>query len=601
MKNFFKQTSALLIIAILTSPVSAEGFFGKLFGSNDSSESFESLISHVPADTSFLFTNQKAIPDDVMSFHIERSQKLFETLSKASEDSSPPKSDVIKNKDDKADKDKTIKTEAAEKTPSDFFSAFFADLGEHLSNKKLEDTGLSLKSNMLIYGVDLTPVMRLSISDKEKLMATLKRAEEKSGYKLALAKCGDFDCMVDTAKDDMSMALVLLNKQLVASVFPSDKKDKLLKHLVGKIPSKDAYKNEDWQTFLKENLYTGHGEGFINLKTLYQKGSPLLIKELLKDKRVSDEEVKKCLPVVEDHLKNIPMLMFGTKELSAQKMNYEFVLKTSEEVSEVLQTLANKVNIKQRVDNAIFDVGLNFNIVKLREALTQYSDFLIKSAETHQCKNISAKDIRKAMGGLMMGMNMGMSQIKTLYLALNNIELKQNMQIDKIAAYASIGTDDPAGLFSMVTLFSPALRNFKIPADGTSIKLPDGALPIPRVELPPVWINRTERTLNLLVGTNTFKLKEYFSGPPAIFIMAMNSKRYYEKLSTLLGSIKRTQSSEAGIKDMINAIGNNAGNIQQEIYADKRGLAFNYHVQYDVAGEGEDNKNEATKKASSEK
>ncbi len=575
MKNFFKQTSALLIIALLTSPVSAEGFFGKLFGSNDSSESFESLISHVPADTSFLFTNQKAIPDDVMSFHIKRSQKLFETFTK--------------NKDGKEDKNEASKSETVEKTPSDFFSAFFADLGEHLSNKKLEDTGLSLKSNMLIYGVDLTPVMRLSISDKEKLMATLKRAEEKSGYKLALTKCGDFDCMVDTADNDISMALVLLNKQLVASAFPRNKKDKLLKHLVGKIPSKDSYKAEDWQTFLKENIYTGYGEGFINLKTLYEKGSPILVKELLKDKRVSDEEVKKCLPVVEDHLKNMPMLIFGTKELTAQKMDYEFVIKTSEEVSEVLQTLANKVNIKQRVDHAIFDIGLNFNIVKLREALSQYSDFLINSAETHQCKNINANDIRKGMGGLIMGMNMGMSQIKTLYVALNNIELKKNMQIDKVAAYASVGTDDPAGLFGMVTLFSPALRNFKIPADGTSIKLPDGALPVSKIDLPPIWVNRTKRTLNLLIGTNTFTLKEYFSGPPAMLIMAMDGKRYYEKLSSFLGSIKRNK-SDADITEMMSAIGNSSGSFQEEIYADKRGLTFNYHIKYDDVEEAKTTK-----------
>jgi hypothetical protein len=584
MKNFFKQISILLIIGLLTNPVFAEGFFGKLFGSDDSTESFGTLISHVPADTSFLFTNQKAIPEDVMSFHIERSQTLFETLSKASNQSFK-KSKKVENSN-KPKKDKTKIAEASNKTPSDFFSAFFADLGEHFKQKKLTETGLSLKSNLVIYGVDLTPVMRLSITDKEKLMVTLKRAEEKSGYKLSLAKCGDFDCMVDTAKDDMSMALVLLNKQLVASIFPTDKKDKILKHLIGKIPSNDAYKADDWQKFLTENFYTGHGEGFINLKNLYEKGSPLLVKELLKDKHVSNEEVKKCLPVVEDHLKNMPMLMFGTKELSAKKMNYEFVLKTSEEVSDVLQGIANKVNIKQRVDNAIFDVGLNFNIVKLREALTQYSDFLIKSAATHQCKNISAKDIRKAMGGLLMSMNMGMSQIKTLYVALNNIELKKNMQIEKIAAYVSIGTDDPAGLFNMVTLFSPVLRNFKIPADGTSIKLPNGALPIPKIELPPIWINRSERTLNLLVGANTFNLKEYFSGPPAMFIMAMNSKRYYEKLSTFLDSIKRSKTSEPGIKEMMSAIGNNAGNIQQEIYADKRGLAFNYHIQY---GDAEEN------------
>ena len=560
MKTRLQFATTLLTMTLLGSPVLAEGFFEKLFGSDSSdSSSFNELISHVPADTSFLFTNKKAIPEAVMDFHLKRSQKLFKLVSEQS---------------DKSKKDDT------KNSPEAFFSAFFEDLSDKFANKKLEETGLSLSSNYIIYGVDMTPVMRLSITDKEKLMATLKRAEEKSGYKLDLSKCGDFDCMLDNTNKDRSMALVLLKNQLVASVFAVDKKEQMINHLTGKIPAKDAYKAESWETFLKDNFYTGHGEGFIDLQKLYKKGSPLIVSELQKDKRLSDDELKNCMGVAADHINNMPKVIFGTKGLNAQKMDYEFVLTTSAGVSEVLQGIANKANIAQRVDNAIVDFGLNINFIKLREALTQYSEFLIKSAETHKCKNIKAADIRKGMGGMMMAMNMGLTQFKSLYVAVNDVELDSRMQPKKIDAYVSIGADDPAGLLGMVSMLSPALMGFKVPADGTVVKLPEGAIPTKGLPVPPISISRTENTLNLMVGNDKPALKKYLSGVPAIMIMGINSKRYYEKLSSIMKPMAG-KSSDQTIINMMSSIGDTAGNVQQEITADKRGLAFNYHIQYE--------------------
>ena len=570
-KTRLQFASTFLMVTLIGSPVLAEGFFTKLFGSDSSTgaNAFKALISHVPADTSFLFTNQKAIPEDVMDFHIKRSQNLFKLISKQSS------------------KSKKNKTESLKNSPEAFFSAFFEDLSEKFAIKKLEETGLTLDTNFIIYGVDMTPVMRLSIADKEKLMATLRRAEVKSGYKIELTKCGDFDCMIDSAKKDTSMALVLLKNQLVASVFNVDKKDAVIKHLTGKIPEKDAYKTESWESFLKDNLYTGHGEGFINLQKLYEKGSPLIVHELQKDKRLSDEELKNCLLVAEDHIKNMPEVIFGTKSLTAQKMDYELVLKTSEDVSKVLQSIANEKNIEQRAENAIFDLGLNINFIKLRDALTQYSDFLIKSAETHKCKNIKAADIRKGMGGLMMGMNMGLTQFKSLYVAVDDIKLDKRMKPEKVDAYVSIGADDPAGLLGMVSMFSPSLMGFKVPADGTAVKLPEGAIPTRGIQVPPIYLSRTDKTLNLMVGNDKPALKKYNNDIPAIMVMGMDSKRYYEKLSSIMP--KGSASSDQAAMNMLTSIGDMAGNIQQEISADKRGLAFNYHVQYNDIKEAKKN------------
>ena len=555
-----KLSSTLLVTLLAANPTYADGFFSKLFGSTSSGSSFNELITHVPANTSYLIANQKAMPKEVIDAHIKRSQALFELISEES---------------------KKNKSEPKKASPEAFFSAFMEELGATFKDNKLEESGLSLQSNYLVYGVDTTPVMRLSIADKEKLMGLVKKAEEKSEFKLEMTKCGDFECMVNEDKD-AGFALVVLENQLVASVFPVEKKDQMIQHITGKIAEKDAYKVETWEAFLKDNQYTGFGEGFLDLKKLYEKGSPLILGEMQKDKSLSEAELKNCMAVASDHIDNIPEILFGTKALDKDNMDIEILLKTSEGVGSSLKGIANKDSIAKRSENAILDFGINIDFKMLREALTEYSTFLVTSAETNKCKNINAVDIRKGMGGMVMAMNMGLSQFKSVYLSVDDIELDDRMQPEKVDAYVSIGSDDPAGLLAMVGMMSPAMMNFKVPADGSVVKLPEGAIPARGMPVPPILVSRTENTLNLMVGNDKPTLVDYSSKIPEILISGMNSKRYYEKLTQLMPKGAMKPSDESVLK-IFDSMGDMAGNINTAVSADGRGLAINYNIEYDKA------------------
>ena len=65
--------SGLIIAsASLTTTIQAEGFFGKLFSSDSDGASFETMLTHVPADTAYMMGNKKPIPEEVMDFHMQR-------------------------------------------------------------------------------------------------------------------------------------------------------------------------------------------------------------------------------------------------------------------------------------------------------------------------------------------------------------------------------------------------------------------------------------------------------------------------------------------------------------------------------------------------
>ncbi len=550
-----------------TTTVQAEGFLSKLFGSDSDSASFESMLSHVPTDTAFMMANKNPIPEEVMDFHMKRAKDTFAMISKLQYQA-------------KKSGDEETKGQA-------FFKALTEDFGNKVADEKYEETGFSAKATSLIYGYKNMPVMRIGISDKEKIMEMLKRAEEDSGYKMDLTKCGEFDCFKALGKKDaLEIAVVLLKNELVMSLFAKENSAELMDHLIGKSDPKESYSEKKWDEFLKVNNYTGYGDGYINLKKLYDDNKESISEGFFavnksSKSKVTDEEMKACTGVIDDHINNMPEIIFGTKDLKVKNMDYELVVKTSSGVSDVLQGLANKTNIARRSAEPIFDMGLNLNFQKLGSALTTYSSFLIDSADTHKCTLIKPKDIRKSMGGMMMVMNMGLSQFKSIYVSLDNLEMNDKMQPEKIDAIVSIGSDAPEGLLSMVGMMSPALAGLKIPKDGSPVQLPAGAIPSKGMPLPPLSVSRSDTAINIMMGNDKPLLKDYKSDTPEIMSSAMDGKRYYEILAKVIKTMPKPKGSkDDAVTEMMESMGGMMGKVQQEIHADKRGLVIDYHLQY---------------------
>jgi len=567
------NTKKILIGGVLASVLSAtsmaqaDGFFSNLFGGSSSGVDFKTMLSHVPADTTYMLANKEAIPDDVMSAYMTRSQDMFKVIAK------------LQYKAEKAGKKSEDKALA-------FYKAIMGEMGDKIADKKFEDTGFSLKPKFVLYGYKLMPVMRMSIADKTKVMELLKRAEEESGYTLKLDKCGEFECYKNKADDGPKMAIVILKDHLAMSVFSEDTSADVMNHLIGKAEPKESYSEDKWEAFLKENNYKGFGDGFLNLKEIYNLNKDALVAGILKggkSKKMSEEEMKACVGVIDDHVNNMPGIIFGITDLEAANMDYEMVFQTSEGVSSVLQEVANKTNIAKRSVDPIFSMGLNLNAKKLGEAVTTYSNFLIKSGETHKCKAVDAKEIRKGMGGMLMVMNMGLTQLKSIYVSLNDLELDDKMQPKKLDVFFSIGSDDPAGLLAMATMMSPGLANLKVPADGTAVKLPAGAIPSKGMPIPPISISRSDKAINFMIGNDKPELKDYKGTKPEIMSFALDGKRYYEIIGNVLKVVPQSNATGADTKElaeMMTSMGGMMGKVQQEISADKRGLVIDYHIQY---------------------
>ena len=261
MKNHLKKLTAVTLAFVLsTSLVHAEGFLSNLFGGSKAGTDLESLLSHVPADTAYLMANKEAIPEKALNYHMQKSREIMALIA------------------DSKDFKKLIAD--VDEGPGKFFVAWMEDYSDLISRDKISESGFSLKAKSVLYGYDMMPVMRVGITDKDKIMAMIKRAEKKSGYKVEFSKCGKFDCFETTdPKGEAAISAVFLEDQLAISVATTDKKEALKKHLMGEADPKSSYSMANWDSFLKENNYPGYGDGFINLKSAFTFAKPIIPKK----------------------------------------------------------------------------------------------------------------------------------------------------------------------------------------------------------------------------------------------------------------------------------------------------------------------------------
>ncbi|MEH6454924.1 MAG: hypothetical protein V7749_01250 [Cocleimonas sp.] len=554
--------ATLAIVLSTTGAVHADGFFSKLFGGDKKNGAdFKSLLMHVPVDTAYLIANKESVPKKVMDDHMQRGKDMLALVSSS---------------------DGMQKAMASSEGPGKFFSALLEEYSALLSSDKISETGMSAETKSVIYGYEMMPVMRIGIADKDKMMAMIKRAEEKSSYKIEFSKCGEFDCFESTdPKGQMAMSAIFLNDHIAISAFSTDKKESLKKHLMGEADPKDSYSVANWESFLEENNYPGYGDGFINLKSAFNYAKPMIVQEM--EGKMDNKTVDGCLAVAEDHLDNMTEIVFGTTNLAEKVIDYEVLFKTSSDVSTTLQTLANATNIPQRTDNAIFDFGVNINFSKMRDALTQYSNFLIKSGEDNKCSFIQANEIRKSMGGMAMVMNMGLSQFNSVYASVSDIQLDKRMQPEKVDAVVSLGSNDPAGLIAMAGMMVPPIMSLNIPADGSVVKLPDGLIPAKGgVKAPEIFLSRTEKAINIFIGNDKPALMENSSKTPEISFSSMDLGGYMKIITNIMDALPADAKNSAEMPDMemLKKIGEAGGRMDSNTSADKRGLAIKYHIQY---------------------
>lgn len=565
-------------------------------------EKFAEMLAYVPADTSYLIANSKPIPDEVLASQMKRLQAILGAVSaniKSAAKSATDAATSTASADDKgsatteatATDDAAAKTEAAttaetstaeEPNVGDFLEALLKEFDGNLTKEGLTKLGIKADGHGMVYSLDMLPVIRYELANKDDFKALLSRAEKNSGYKVEWSKCGDYDCVESKDDGELNIAAVFLADQVVIAPFSADKKQQMMDHLIGKQKPEKSYSTDDWQAFLTANKYQGYSEGFINLVAMVDKLEQFALTQEKKTKGDSFDEqaFKSCFAVAKAHVNNVPKLVFGTKEMTEKTVQYEVLAQTSTDISTVLQGLPNKLEGLQQPNNPIFSLGLNLNMPNVRGALSQYINFLAKSGEENKCAAIDPVSLRKAIGGLSMAMTMGAGQFKSVFVALDQIAFDDGGKPSKIEAFGTVVADDPMALLQMLAMVNPQFATLQVPDDGKPVKLPAGMLP-PGPVAPELSLSRQGKSLNVLVGNDQMALAPLSVKESTVLWNVVDSKRYYGLINKAIE--QSPQGSDADTKnamEMMNALGDMSGVMSQQIGFDQRGIVIDYKMQY---------------------
>ena len=146
--------------------------------------------------------------------------------------------------------------------------------------------------------------------------------------------------------------------------------------------------------------------------------------------------------------------------------------------------------------------------------LGSFMAYLGGAGDKAGCRAIQKKAMDEASMGIAMAMGFGLAQVKTLYVAIDDVKLGKNSQPEKASARFSLIADDPMGMVRMFSMFAPPLATLQVPDDGTSVPLPDGLLP---PGMPPVSLTLKEKNLNIIMGDGKAAVTAMDTSNPALF------------------------------------------------------------------------------------
>jgi hypothetical protein len=226
------------------------------------SDKFGEMLAYVPANTAYLMANSVAVPDDVLEFQMKRFQMLVSALSaniksitdvankmpsegSDSSASSEDSADDASNAEAKETGDATKEVAKAEPNAGDFIEALLQELSTHFNKDGLAKLGLKSNGHSVFYELDMLPVVRYELANKDAFKALLSRAEKTSGYKLEWSKCSEHDCLVSKEGKELNIATVFVGDHVAIAPFSADKKQQVMDHLLATKKPEKRYKLAD--------------------------------------------------------------------------------------------------------------------------------------------------------------------------------------------------------------------------------------------------------------------------------------------------------------------------------------------------------------------
>jgi hypothetical protein len=461
--NTMRPTKRLIALGLASALLAACGHKDK-----------DAPLAFVPADTPYVFANLETLDDDTRTALIGQANERL-----------PGQLNQMKTLADELD-DKG-NTDAAH-----LLRAFVAELDGKNIETFAKNAGLDIKGHSAVYGVGLSPVARLELTDPVAFEGFVARLETAYGQKLEIATIGAQSYRHVTPKDSgVQVVLAVVGKQAVATLLPADAAQPLVREALGlDRPEKNIQDDGRLDKLAKAKGYKPYAVGLVDLVRmlpLIATGKDPLFTALIRHKMLADAaqtgEPVATLPLPPASCQadasriaaRIPAMSFGYTRLDATHQEQRFDIALAPDITSAFSGLKVETPGLGQDGDAPFDASIALPIEQLRTFWSAQADAV--AAKPFGCPALA--DLNDGFAKIGPAMQQAaippIGDLRGLRLSLDSLVMPAAgaaSQMPSITGRVLIATRNPTGLLAMAQAFMPAIASVKLTNDGKPVALP---------------------------------------------------------------------------------------------------------------------------------
>ncbi|MDJ0760746.1 MAG: hypothetical protein QNJ19_15225 [Woeseiaceae bacterium] len=483
------------IIRALVIAVASVGLIAACGKSRDANTAFSdesSLLRYVPADSPYVFARLEPMPEDYrarvkphMDIINAENRKLIEQA-------------ILSGQED-----------ADELTPEvREILDLFTDLSDLMSTEGLQEAGIGPDAQVLVYGNELLPVLRVELQDVDAFNSKIAELAGQANLELETSELGGASYQHATF-EELKLLLLVRDEQAVFSLAPAAYADDQLQTLLGltapaeniaaagtlaDIAAKYGFQDQyigytSTESLLSVALATG---GLIDQAMIEQgRGS---IDETLSDTCRNELQLMSSVA---------PRIVMGLRKADASRVDTAVIFELRDDIAKDLKDLASPVPGLGTLSDGLLVFGMSFNAKVARTFAERRLEAMV--AKPFECE-------------FMAGFNEGATQalefmkrqpvpptaydFKGFIFSVESIEgLQPGAAPTDVDAKASglLAIDNPESLMALGNMFVPEIAALNLQPDGKVVPLPTDRLGPNETE---AWISMSDDAIGVAAGVD---------------------------------------------------------------------------------------------------
>jgi len=550
-------------------------------GSPDESESASASVSdpgllrYVPADTPYVFAMLDPLPDEVadkLEPKVDAILRSYQGVLRAIVEISAAKS---------------AESEGDDGLPGEAVEAL-EELAGLLSIEGFRSAGFERDSTMVLYGVGLLPVMRMTLSDGDLLDAAIARIEEKAKDSMSVATI-DGQSYRYAGNEEAQLVIAVIDDEFVLSIVPTNLADDLLKSVLGlTLPSSNIADTGELQKIIDDNGFLTYLVGLVDFERIAatflddQSGVNSELLALLDyDGSELDDDCKSEIRAMSGIA---PRIVTGYTEMSVDQFVSNTILEVRSDIAAGLATLPAPVPGLGSEQGGLLAFGMSIDLLAAREFYTARLDAM--EADPYECELLADLQDGVARGREVLNqpippMVYSFKGFLAVVEDIKGMDLANNQPPTSADLRVLVTTDNAAGLLAMGAMFSPEIAGLDIKPDGEPVRFESQQL---AGVVDAAYVAMTDNALALSIGQGSeARLGEMLSAaindPHPFVSVEIDAARYYDfiaKTMVIEDDEKDATPPElkAAIGEVMVAIGNMFSRMTFQIEFTERGMEF---------------------------